>query len=57
VAKETVMAKLASRGKAQVKQNNGTCSCGGELVWSRVHAPRARMMKLCEQCGSLYPRD
>ena len=57
MAKETVMAKLASRQKVKIRQRIGDCTCGGELVWAQVFAPKARMMKMCEKCGELYPRN
>lgn len=57
MAKEVLAAKLASRGKAALRRSIGQCACGGELIWTRAHMPRARMVKLCEKCGTIYPRE
>lgn len=57
MAKErTAGAKLASRGKVAAPKSAGSCSCGGELIWTRVYTPRARMMKVCEKCGAELPK-
>ncbi|MBI5167133.1 MAG: hypothetical protein HY998_05260 [candidate division NC10 bacterium] len=57
MAKENNTTKLASRTKAPTSRSVGNCQCGGELVWSRVYMRRARMMKVCEKCGTMYPKE
>lgn len=56
MAKETVAAKLASRGKSAASKSAGQCTCGGELMWAQVYNPRARMMRVCEKCGTAFPK-
>ncbi len=55
-AKEVKTAKLASRGKFSASKAAGTCTCGGDLVWSMVFNPRGRMMRVCEKCGASLPK-
>jgi hypothetical protein len=55
-AKEIKTAKLASRGKAGSSKAVGTCTCGGDMVWSMVFSPRGRMMRVCEKCGIALPK-
>ncbi len=55
-AKEVKTAKLASRGKSSMSRAVGTCTCGGDLVWSMVFSPRGRMMRVCEKCGTALPK-
>lgn len=56
MAKEAVAAKLASRGKSTAPKGAGQCTCGGELMWAQVYNPRARMMRVCEKCGTALPK-
>ncbi len=55
-AKEVKTAKLASRGKSNSSKAAGTCTCGGDLLWSMVFNPRGRMMRVCEKCGTALPK-
>lgn len=57
MAKENSTAKLASRNRVNLPKSVGNCLCGGDLVWSRVYNPKARMMKVCGKCGTMYPKN
>ena len=47
---ESKVQKVARQGA--VKESLGVCACGGNLVWVRLAASKARMVKMCEKCGS-----
>ena len=51
MANESKVQRVARQAVAH--KSIGTCKCGGELIWARVVIGRPRMMKVCEQCGTI----
>lgn len=47
---ESKVQKVA-RGK-KTMTTYGTCHCGGDIRWVKLFAPRGRMVKQCEKCGT-----
>lgn len=47
---ESKVQKVARQSAAQ--ESLGACACGGKLMWVRLAASKARMVKMCEKCGA-----
>jgi hypothetical protein len=52
---ESKVQKVARQGAVQ--QSLGACACGGKLTWVRLAASKARMVKMCDKCGTMQPDE